>query len=173
MTRAERIAQAHGLRFAGGWTQQRIADELGVALATVQRWLDPTAARAWSRRADAKRMPAKHAWRHKHTRATCACGAPMAVGSKYDGTIQCQACHLAEVETEVWCDAGSKGAAIVQGRVELDKAIYEAWHRGLADGSSPREIAFSLGITQAALMEHVGLMRRAGHDLPSRHRVAA
>jgi predicted transcriptional regulator len=171
MTRAERIAQAYGLRYAGGWTQQRIADELGVTSQTVSRYLNPERTRRQARENNRKRRQAAREWADKNARGTCeSCGGQLHEGSKYDGTRQCITCFRG---LNVVKAGDERTAQIVRDRVEMDKAIYEAWHRGLADGSSPKEVAFSLGITQAALMEHVSLMRRAGHDLPSRHQVAA
>jgi AraC-like DNA-binding protein len=171
MTRAERVAQAYGLRYAGGWTQQAIADELGVAIQTVSRYLNPERTKRQARENNRKRRQAAREWAKENARGVCeSCGGPLHEGSKYDGTRQCLTCFRGLSKHK---SGDERAAQVVLDRVEMDQAIYDAWHGGLAGGSSPKEIALSLGMTQAALMTHVGLMRRAGHDLPSRHQVAA
>jgi hypothetical protein len=90
MTRAKRVAQAYGLRYAGGWLHREIADELGVSASSVARWLNPEAAKANAKRANAKRST-------DNIRAVCGCGAPMGPGSRYRGTKRCRACYRASL----------------------------------------------------------------------------
>lgn len=170
MTRAERVAKAYGLRYACGMLHREIADELGVSSSTIERWLNPELAKANAKRANANYAQGKREWEDKNARGTCACGALMHVGSKYDGTKQCLACFRSLKPVTA---GDERRAEVLRDRVELDDAIFRAWHEGLAAGESPKVIAFSLGITQSTLMTHVGLMRRAGRDLPFRHQVAA
>jgi transposase len=77
VTREEKITEARKLR-GEGLSYQAVADALGVAGSTVQKWLKPE----WAKKSNAKRGPAKRAW-EANQRADCPnCGAPMQIGSK-------------------------------------------------------------------------------------------
>lgn len=148
MTRAEKVAQAYGLRYVCGWKLQRIADELDVTKATVSRWLDPEGTRANTKRAKAKRMPASRQGEYVKRRAA-------------GRVAQRERCEMVEIDR------------IVAKRQAEDDRIVEAWHRMLQDGSSVGEVARLLRVGKPTLLQQVQRLREEGRDLPYRHQVAA
>lgn len=148
MTRAEKIAQAYGLRYVCGWKLQRIADELGVTKATVSRWLDPEGTRANTKRAKVKRMPASRQGEYVKRRAAG------------------RAAQRARTEMGVL-------DKIIAEREKHDDKVVEAWHRMLRDGSSVADVAKLLRVGKPVLLANVQRLREEGRHLPYRHQVAA
>lgn len=149
MTREEKIAKARELR-AEGLTYDQIGERLGVTGGCVQKWLKPEWAKKVARRSNAKRNAAKRSHEQK-TRAVCACGNPMGVGSGYPGrqVARCQECrHLAEHEAVD----------------ERAQRIVGWW----AEGETMKQIASRLDWSIGHLSMDMDRLRARGYDLPYR-----
>lgn len=175
MTRAEKIAQAYGLRYVCGMTQKAIAAELGVSEYSVSVYLNPDAAQRYAATAQAKERTAekRREWADQNSRLICECGGRMATWSKYTGGERCKSCHRMSLRIG---DARSDMPLldqIIDERESHDDRVFQAWHRMLRDGSSVADVAKLLGIGKPALLQHVQQLREDGRDLPYRHQVAA
>lgn len=166
MTRDEKIARAYGLRYVGGMLHREIAAELGVSEYTVSVYLNPEAARRYAETAKAGRRAQQRVWQDANTRALCACGRPMCVGSKYKSYERCMSCYR-KMQRD-----GQRAGDMLHRKRE-DRAIVEAWSRMLADGSSIADTARLLKMGKPVLLQHVQRLREEGRDLPFRHQVAA
>jgi transposase len=153
MSRDEKIAFARE-RSAEGWSNGRIARELGVTPPAVWKWLNPEKARAAARRDNAKRSAAKRVWeRSEAGRGRCpSCGGLKGTASKHRHMV-CLKCEL---------------AMRAQRHAGRDELIVQWWH----EGASLDEIAERLGWTRSHLGVEIHRLRARGLDLPYRYQLS-
>ena len=150
MTRDEKIAQAYGLRFVGGWHLQSIATELDVRYSTIWKWLNPERNAEINRLNNVRRAPLKRAWEN-NMRATCStCGGPMRSGSlKVDGSTRV-------------IKGGRCAECLTQHRVQK---VLEMWRLRNDLGLLNTEIAERLGVSQQVVATELTRLRALGYEV--------